>query len=214
MIHCKVLISDCHRQSALGRPNQEYEPSMLSVWLSPEFTLLDFHAVWDGLIIAKAVRITPRNYTVPLPNKHIESTLRGAIYDPFIRQIVWEGLLGAWNDDILSWASCPPAPSANSNTAQYPLGIPSTDDDTACPYFWAKPIHDLNCAIVWPPALDSDHHPPIELDTPEYAGRIEKEMLVGRLLAMAGIRTAAVLNTIFGDPAEGKKLLNFNSNGI
>lgn len=75
-----------------------------------------------------------------------------------------------------------------------------------CPYFWAKPIHALNCEIVWPPALDSDDHEPIELDTPEYAGRIAKEMLVERLLAMAGIRTAAVLNTIFGDPEESGNL--------
>jgi nuclease S1 len=159
------------------------------------------------------VRTVPRNYTVPLPNVHVESTLRGAIYDPFIRQIVWEGLLRDWSDDLLSWASCPSASQATSNPNQQPLRIPTTDDDTVCPYFWAKPIHALNCAIVWPPAMDSDNHPPIELDTPEYAGRIEKEMLVGKLLAMGGIRTAAVLNTIFGDPTEGR-LLNLKATGI
>lgn len=170
--------------------------------------------MWDGLIIAKAVRTVPRNYTVPLPNKHVESTLRGAIYDPFIRQIVWEGLLGVWHDDLPSWVSCPAAPMASSNPTQYPLGIPPTDDDTICPYFWAKPIHDLNCAIVWPPAMDSDSHPPIELDTPEYAGQIERERLVGKLLAMGGIRTAATLNIIFGDPAESEGPLNLISNRI
>ena len=176
--------------------------------------IIEFHAVWDGLIIAKAVRTVPRNYTAPLPNVHVESTLRGDIYDPFIRQIVWEGLLGAWADDIFSWARCPSAPLTTSNPVQHHLGIPPTDDDTVCPYFWAKPIHSLNCEIVWPPAMDADNHPPIELDTPEYAGRIEKEMLVGKLLAMGGIRTAAVLNTIFGDPEESGKLVNLNSNGI
>lgn len=170
--------------------------------------------MWDNFIIAKAIRTVPRNYTFPLPDAHVESTLRGAIYDPYIRQIVWEGLLGSWSDDLLSWPNCPSAPLMTSNPTQYPLGIPPTDDDTVCPYFWAKPIHALNCEIVWPPALDSDDHPAIELDTPEYAGRIEEEMLVGKLLAMGGIRMAAVLNTIFGDPAEGEELLNLESIGI
>ncbi|KAF8581284.1 phospholipase C/P1 nuclease [Ramaria rubella] len=173
-----------------------------------------FHAVWDGLIIAKAIRITPYNYTYPLPNPLVESSLRGAIYDPFIRQIVWEGLLGDWADEIESWTLCPSVAPVNPNSAQHPLGALPTDDNIVCPYAWAKPLHALNCEIVWPPSMDRDNHPAIELDTPEYAGRIEKERLVGRLLAMAGIRTAAVLNSIFGDPEESRgKLLDLTYNG-
>jgi hypothetical protein len=34
------------------------------------------------------------------------------------------------------------------------------DTDVVCPYHWAKPIHALNCDIVWPK----------ELDEPPYGG--------------------------------------------
>lgn len=42
----------------------------------------------------------------------------------------------------------------------------------------------------------------LELDTPEYAGRIEKEFLMEQLLAMGGIRLAAILNYLFADADE------------
>jgi hypothetical protein len=44
------------------------------------------------LLIAKAIRLTPANYTSPILAPVLEDTLRGAIYDPYIRRIVWEGL--------------------------------------------------------------------------------------------------------------------------
>ena len=160
----------------------------------------EFHAVWDGLIIAKALRTTPYNYTAPLPNAHVESSLRGAIYDPFIRRIVWEGLLGRWAHDLAAWTACASdaATPHSSSMQQHIFGVPPlTDDETVCPYFWAAPVHALNCEIVWPPALDSDDHPPVELDTPEYAGRIADEMLLEQLLAMAGI----------SDPKESRNLV-------
>ena len=98
------------------------------------------------------------------------------------------------------------------------------DDATLCPYAWAKPIHALNCELpVWPHDLDQagSHpadaeleaedsevnadavgrprpHPQLfELDTPQYAGKIAKEWVVERLLAMAGVRLAGVLTDIF-----------------
>ena len=48
-------------------------------------------------------------------------------------------------------------------------------------------------------------HPELlELDTPRYAGRIRKQWLVERLLAMAGIRLAGILNALIaGDGVEG-----------
>ncbi|KAF7376624.1 Phospholipase C/P1 nuclease [Mycena sanguinolenta] len=33
-------------------------------------------------------------------------------------------------------------------------GVMDTDDDLICPYYWATPIHALNCELVWPKALD------------------------------------------------------------
>jgi len=81
-----------------------------------------------------------------------------------------------------------------------------------CPLHWARPIHKLNCGstLIWPRFLSeipphSSPTPPtpapelVELDTPEYAGRIRKELVIEKLLAMAGVRLAAVLNELL-DP--------------
>ncbi len=66
-----------------------------------------------------------------------------------------------------------------------------------CPYTWSKPLHTLNCAYVWPPHLETNHFPLIELDTPEYYGKLQDDKVVHKLLAMGGIRLAAVLNSVF-----------------
>ncbi|KAF8520948.1 phospholipase C/P1 nuclease [Hysterangium stoloniferum] len=198
-----------------------------------------FHAVWDSLIIAKQVRITPSRYDSPLPNEHVESALRDTIYDPYVRQIV-DNILTNWTSEVVSWSECPAdlststsTPIAYHNSDQIPLDanadtdtspnananintntntnstnstnglpIPQTDDAVACPFYWAKPIHALNCEVVWPPSMDSDDHPAVELDTPEYAGVLERDLVVQKLLGMGGVRLAAILNTLYADEEE------------
>ena len=39
---------------------------------------LDLHSLWDGLLIAKAIRSVPYKYNRPLPNKKIEFALRAS----------------------------------------------------------------------------------------------------------------------------------------
>lgn len=103
------------------------------------------------------------------------------------------------------------------------------DDDVLCPFAWSKDLHRLNCDLpVWPAELDKppydktaysgdshdhDHesydnlfsrpprpHPDLlELDTPEYAGKIRQEWVIERLMATAGIRLAGILNGLFMD---------------
>jgi len=195
----------------------------------------------------------------------IESALQGAIYDSYVRFIVWEGILGWWKDEYLTWPSCPPASSAelaimaslvpepepvdaidvelpmssyddddddfttsgpSSEQPQHPLQGLITPDSSlpllsppppleslpVCPLTWAKPIHELNCnsTLIWPqyfsdipPNTPSKHIPAqnlIQLDTPEYSGRIREELVIEKLLAIAGIRLAAVLNELL-DPS-------------
>ncbi|KAH9897056.1 S1/P1 nuclease-domain-containing protein [Cubamyces lactineus] len=159
----------------------------------------NLHSVWDGLLIAQAVRLTPRNYTYPLPGSEgafVEPHLRGAIYDPYIRRIMHEGLSvgGKFDPESDSWPDCP-APAAalesqsstTKGTVAYALSLlglgdsarmealldldfygalglttrPGTenewDDESVCPYAWARPIHALNCdptLPVWPHGLD------------------------------------------------------------
>ncbi|KAF8067549.1 phospholipase C/P1 nuclease domain-containing protein [Lyophyllum atratum] len=108
----------------------------------------------------------------PLPL--IERSLRGTIYDSYIRRIMWEGVLSQWAHELPTWVSCPsPSPSSFTTTSLLtPSGLwhalistftriirggsikDETDDDVLCPYHWAEPIHALNCDIVWPKALD------------------------------------------------------------
>ena len=78
-------------------------------------------------------------------------------------------------------------------------------DVPACPFSWALPLHQLNCHIVWPPAYHPGHL--IELDSKEYMGRINGEKTVEKLMAMAGIRLASIMNTVFGD--KGQDVLYF-----
>jgi len=128
---------------------------------------VDLHSLWDGLLIAKAIRETPRKYNRPLPSQQIESALRGTIYDSYVRRIMWEGVLNEWSDEVPSWVSCPASSaSAKPDTVwqqvlmslrRFAAGAApgeDTDDDVLCPFHWAQPIHELNCDIIWPKELD------------------------------------------------------------
>lgn len=145
-----------------------------------------------------------------MASPQVEATLRGAIYDPYVRSIFWEGLANAWEGDLGTWITCPASNSPFSPSNQVTLGQTTSpelgrwDDDFVCPYAWAKPTQGLNCQMVFHPDLNwppnsTDPHPAIELDTPEYAGKIRKQRIVERLLAQGGIRTAAILNGLFAD---------------
>ncbi|VDB87939.1 unnamed protein product [Peniophora sp. CBMAI 1063] len=143
-----------------------------SVKVSWNGRVTNLHSLWDGLLIAKALRSIPRNYTVPLPVPPMEAQLRGTIYDPYIRRIMWDGIglgsysdvPGRWEDELEDWLACPAAPAQTqgffSRAAQFVLGSKSleTDDQLACPRFWAGPIHELNCDFIWPHALDPEPH--------------------------------------------------------
>ena len=218
----------------------------------PRFIDLDLHSVWDSRLIAKSLRTIPKNYTLPLPSRRIESALRGTIYDPYVRQIMHEGVLGRFESEIDEWLSCPSVDEGSlrpypptERFQQLPLsddrrqkallgsprrtpppGLPPTDDGVLCPYAWSAPLHSLNCEIIWPLELDElqpnssstniestlssetgheigpNAYSYLELDTPEYAGAIKERWLVEKLLAMGGIRLAAILNYLFAVEGE------------
>ncbi|KAF8200046.1 phospholipase C/P1 nuclease domain-containing protein [Mycena galopus ATCC 62051] len=115
----------------------------------------NLHSLWDGLLIAKALRSVPGEYSRPLPSAKIEQALRGTIYDSYVRMIMWEGILGEWAQQIPDWLSCPALDATLSPQGFSPWAhLGGTDDRVVCPHHWAMPIHALNCELVWPAALD------------------------------------------------------------
>ncbi|KAI0777248.1 phospholipase C/P1 nuclease [Trametes elegans] len=81
----------------------------------------NLHSVWDGLLIAQAVRSTPRNYSYPLQGAEgalVEPHLRGAIYDSYIRRIMHEGLAvgGRFDAESDTWLDCPSPADSSSST--------------------------------------------------------------------------------------------------
>ncbi|EJT51979.1 hypothetical protein A1Q1_06785 [Trichosporon asahii var. asahii CBS 2479] len=64
------------------------------------------HSVWDSGILLKNIREFS-NYTAPLPSKHIEEALPGAIFDSYVRWIVWEGIRQWWPNVQEEWLACP-----------------------------------------------------------------------------------------------------------
>lgn len=68
-----------------------------------------------------------------------------------------------------------------------------------CPFTWSKAMHGINCEYAWPKEYTGNHGEPlIELDTDAYVGRLSKDKVVERVLAMGGIRLAHVLNFALG----------------
>ncbi|KAE8537859.1 hypothetical protein D1P53_005920 [Cryptococcus gattii VGV] len=227
----------------------------------------NLHSVWDSGIITKNIRELS-NYTSPLPSKYIEGCLPGAIFDPYVRWIVWEGIRLWWRDEVNSWISCPVTgdpyphssqtsipPSAStiikdhfrsaasfalsllpgrlSALAELSFALPVTEtanfEDQAlaltpkilaakevnmtfpsCPYHWISPIHQLNCDIIWPKNYTGrPNETLIELDTDEYLGEIGRQKILERMMAMAGLRLAKVLNEALAEEGDGVRGVYF-----
>ena len=66
------------------------------------------------------------------------------------------------------------------------------DDNIVCPEFWMISLGSLNCELVW-----KGFDPEKDLSVGKYYKKIDKLNVIGKLLAIAGIRMAAILNTLF-----------------
>jgi hypothetical protein len=215
-------------------------------------------------LITRSIR-TLSNYTTPLPSRQIESSLLGAIFDPYVRFIVWEGIRQWWREDLEHWLACPPEgdPYPHSSIADipasspaildhlksassfmmgllpagfgtylslaYPIPLKETEDFPtgllqhhpsllseegknmtfpACPYTWASQIQSINCEVAWPKKYTGNREDPlIELDTEEYIGKLSGDKTIEKLLAMAGLRLAKVVNEALGGPEGTEDLL-------
>ncbi|QRV96018.1 S1/P1 nuclease [Ceratobasidium sp. AG-Ba] len=180
------------------------------------------HSAWDDDLVLHRIR-TLTNYTTRLPtsptpslppstvlrNKRIESALTGSNYDPLVRWIVLEGIDRWWADKVKDWATCPQwdVRDCNGQTVMDKLPFEDPLDVPVCPYHWSVPTHQMLCDFVWRPefkgvkrAKDAVYE--IEIETPEYAGRVRDEKMIERQFALGGIRLAATINTVLGSEAE------------
>lgn len=168
--------------------------------------------MWDGNVVKRAIDTTPSKWKQSL-TPEVEQHLHGSQYDPLVRKVLAEGITKTWADEVDSWIQCPAtenSPSRGSGSddqivLQSQWQPSDTDDDSVCPWHWASPIHDLTCEWVWPiqldqPPYDEPQGPLLELDEDWYAGKITKEWVVEKLLAMAGLRLASILNLAFAQP--------------
>jgi len=162
--------------------------------------------LWDNNLVDRAIETTPSEWDQAL-NPEIERHLHGEQYDPLIRKVLAEGINQTWVGEAEQWIQCPSGRSAPSRgddqtVLQSQSKVRDTDDDAVCPYYWASSIHQLTCDWVWPEELEnlpfSDPQGPLlELDTDKYGGKVTQEWVVEKLLTMAGLRLAAILNLIF-----------------
>lgn len=129
-----------------------------------------------------------------------------------------------WKQESSGWPACQGQRSEiGALTQEYEgqLALSSISEDPhrvdntvlpICPYEWTRPMHSLVCTYAFaapvpawepaPPPGQGEPEPsptPVpepELDVPEYVGRIERDKVIHKQLAKAGLRLAAVLNTL------------------
>ncbi|GAA6030918.1 hypothetical protein JCM8097_008935 [Rhodosporidiobolus ruineniae] len=164
----------------------------------------NLHSLWDGLLIARTLR-EQRNYTAPLPSKQIESALNGAIYDPYIRLLVWEGIRSWYRTSLPSWLSCPSSPahlSSAGDQLSFSAPLQSGLDSVVCPVSWATATHRVTCELAFPEGYDMDAHPQPEIGgNSEFWRKLKADHSLARLLLQGGLRLASVLNTVLAAPA-------------
>ena len=170
--------------------------------------------MWDGELVDRAIKTTPSEWNKRL-DAGIESHLHGHKYDPLVRKTLVGGIVQVWAGEVESWIQCPTAGTSLLSHAGGPIDQISlqsqwqpsdTDDESVCPWYWAAPIHNITCEWAWPRQLDEPpynkpQNPPLfQLDNPGYGGKVTEEWVVEKLLAMAGLRLAAILNLVFAHP--------------
>ncbi|CAI2164902.1 20191_t:CDS:2 [Funneliformis geosporum] len=176
----------------------------------------NLHFIWDSRLINKHIRELGYNQT--FSDDHQNITNGGRFYDPYVRHIL-RLMKSVWKQEVSEWIVCNNVGYTfeketqelfNSNkfgnkNKQILLGLNSQEaqkeysslgkqyPSVSCPEFWVIPINKLNCQIVW-----NGYKPDIELDEGEYYERIKRTRIVEKLLAVGGIRIAAVLNSLLG----------------
>ncbi|CAG8817615.1 37342_t:CDS:2, partial [Gigaspora margarita] len=139
-----------------------------------------------------------------------EPLFGGPFYDLYLSHII-HLMKTTWHHELSSWTFCQEdfeistefssSPNqfhfTSTNVSSEYFTVLSMDQNisqsVACPEFWAIPINELNCRVVY-----NGYKPESDLSIGTYYKRIANGKVIEKLLAISGIRIAAVLNTILG----------------
>ncbi|KAI8597639.1 S1/P1 nuclease [Dissophora ornata] len=132
------------------------------------------HRIWDGQLILKDVKDRYDNNPKAYLDDMIDMTHN------------------VWLPEANNWTLCDPA----ENPSDTPWS--GTELPTAlCPTEWARVMNKMDCTFVW---KDYDPNRDYSTDYFETVTGEENGYLVQRLIAMGGVRMAAILNEIY-DPS-------------
>ncbi|KAF9943989.1 hypothetical protein BGZ65_012857, partial [Modicella reniformis] len=98
-----------------------------------------------------------------------------------------------WQSEARNWTYCDPSKKIENN----PWSDATNLLMTICPMEWAKASNALVCSLVW---KDYDSLRDYSLDYFDAMTGEKHQFLVQKLIAMSGIRMAAVLNEIYDPP--------------
>ncbi|CAB4396967.1 unnamed protein product [Rhizophagus irregularis] len=176
------------------------------------------HYIWDSRLINKHIRELGYNFTFSDDNAN--NFYDGPFFEPYVKYII-NLMKTVWKQEVAEWAVCneeveyifeketqellkPNSILFENNNKQTHFEVNSRREkekyslnkkqtSVSCPEFWAVPLNRLNCQIVW-----KDYIPDTELSEGIYYERIKRTRIVEKLLAITGIRIAAVLNSLLG----------------
>ncbi|GBB95156.1 hypothetical protein RclHR1_02490011 [Rhizophagus clarus] len=179
------------------------------------------HYIWDSRLIDKHIRELGYNFTFSDEENFIANNFHdGPFFEPYVKHIV-NLMKTIWKQEVTEWAVCNEEMEYifeketqelfksdlmlfEKNNKQTHFGVnlrqkketyslKKKQTSVSCPEYWAVPLNRLNCQVVW-----NDYVPDTELSEGEYYERIKRTRIIEKLLAITGIRIAAVLNSLLG----------------
>ncbi|KAF9405837.1 hypothetical protein BGZ94_003356 [Podila epigama] len=134
----------------------------------------NLHRIWDGQLILKDIKDRFDNNPKAYLDNMIDMTR------------------GLWLSEASNWTLCDP----DQNQGDNPWSATTKHLTHLCPKQWTRVINQLDCTLVW---RDYDENRDYSLDYFQTMTGPEHQFLVQKLVAMSGIRMAAILNQIY-DP--------------
>ncbi|CAJ0866608.1 3049_t:CDS:2 [Entrophospora sp. SA101] len=162
----------------------------------------NLHAVWDTRIIYKRIRElhsdslslfikTWEEPDDPFDEEYHNTNLKlftTEFYDPYVDHII-KLMKTDWKNEVKNWVICKNDTKLNYSDANSVVNFNLDENKLK---YWAISLESLNCKFIW-----KDFDQEMDLSDGEYYKTIDELNIIEKLLAIAGVRMAAILNTLF-----------------